>query len=67
MDNEKLVRNWHRAIIDESQNRLNRNLTKNELLFITSRGGFIALEMIEDTVKTLKGDELAHYLNSEKI
>lgn len=67
MDNEKLVKNWHKAIIDESQNRLNRNLTKNELLFITSRGGFIALEMIEDTVKTLKGDELAHYLNSEKI
>ena len=65
MDNEKLVKRWHKAIINESQKRLNRDLTKDELLFITSRGGFIALEMIEDSVKTLEGDELEKYLNSE--
>lgn len=65
MDNERLVKNWHKAIIAESQKRLNRNLTKNELLFITSRGGFIALEMIEDTVKSLEGERLVNYLNSE--
>jgi hypothetical protein len=65
MDNERLVRRWHKAIIYESQKRLKRKLTEGELSFITSRGGFIALEMIEDTVKTLEGGELEKYLNSE--
>ena len=65
MDNEKLVTNWHNAIIRECQKRLGRNLTEVEELFITSRGGFIALEAIEDTVKTLAGKELEKYLNSE--
>lgn len=65
MDNERLVKKWHKAIITESQKRLKRELTQAELLFITSRGGFIALEMIEDTVKTCEGAELEKYLNSE--
>ena len=46
--------------------RLGRDLTIAEDAFITSRGGFIALEMIEDTVKSLTGKELAKYLNSEQ-
>jgi len=65
MDNGKLVRKWHKAIINESQRRLKRDLTDDELSFITSRTGFIALEMIEDTVKSLEGDKLGKYLNSE--
>lgn len=65
MDNEKLIKNWHRTIMEECRRRLGRNLTGEEELFIMSRGGFIALEMIEDTVKTLVGKELEEYLNSE--
>ncbi|MGD0827756.1 MAG: hypothetical protein ABSA09_06670 [Desulfobaccales bacterium] len=67
MNNEKLVINWHNSIIRECQKRLGRNLTDEEEIFITSRGGFVALEMIEDTVKTLAGKELEEYLNSESI
>ncbi len=66
MDNEQLVIKWQNKIIDECQNRLNRDLTKDEKLFITSRTGFIALESIEDTIKTLDGQELFNYLKSEE-
>ncbi len=65
MDNEPLVKNWQKAIIDECQKRLDRDMTKDEKIFITSRSGFIALEMIEDTVKTLVGSELENFLTSE--
>ena len=65
MDNEKLVRNWHKSIIKECQKRLGRNLTGEERIFITSRGGFMALEMIEETVKRMVGKELEKYLNSD--
>jgi hypothetical protein len=65
MDNESVVKNWHKAIIDECQKRLGRELTNEETMFITSRTGFIALEIIEDTIKTLVGPELVNYLNSE--
>jgi hypothetical protein len=65
MDNEQSVTNWHNSIIEECKKRLGRNLTKDEEIFITSRGGFIALEMIEDTVKSLSGRKLEQYLNSE--
>ena len=65
MDNEKLVNNWHRTIIDESEKRLKRKLTKQENAFITSRGGFMALETIEDTVTTMSKEQLVDYLNSE--
>lgn len=63
MDNEKLVRNWQKKIIDECTKRLNRPLTDKEREFIFSRGGFIALELIEDTVMALEGDDLMEYLN----
>ena len=65
MNNHKLVKNWHRKILDESENRIGRPLTAEEALFITSRGGFIALEVINDTVMSLRGKELEDYLNSE--
>ena len=42
-----------------------RRVEVHEREFITSRGGFIALEMIHDTVKAVEKDELETYLNSE--
>jgi len=65
MDNEKVTKKWHKTIINECQNRLGRKLTDKELSFIESRKGFIALEMITDTVKSLQGQELEQYLNHE--
>lgn len=65
MNNRKLVENWHAEIIDECVKRLDRKLTAEEQKFITSRGAFIALEMIEDTVKSMHGAQLESYLNSE--
>lgn len=56
---------WQRAIIKECKKKLGRVLTPVEKTFITSRGGYIALEMIHDTVKALEGEELVKYLNSE--
>jgi len=65
MDNIKTVEAWQESIISECENRLDRKITNTEKAFITSRGGLIALEMIEDTVKALKDKELESYLNSE--
>ena len=65
MNNRKLVEKWHQGIVAESERRIGRELTADEMKFITSRGGFIALEMIEDTVKSMRGKELEIYLNSE--
>ena len=65
MDSRKPVKNWHNKILVESEQRIGRKLTADEAQFITSRRGFIALEMIEDTVMSLRGKELEDYLNSE--
>lgn len=62
---DKLVVNWHMKITSEAETKLCRILTPVEKLFIESRGSFIALEMIEDTVNNLTGEELRDYLNSE--
>jgi len=65
MDNEDTVKTWQASIINECETRVGRVLSKSEESFITSRGGFMALETIEDTVKSLTGSELVDYLNSE--
>lgn len=65
MDNENVVKNWQNEIIGECEKRLNRKLTSEEDYFVRSRGGFMVLEMIEDSVNTLNGSELEAYLNSE--
>ncbi len=57
--------NFHRPIIKLAVQKLGRNLTKQEKIFITSRGGFLALEMIHDTVKTEAKEYVEKYLNSE--
>jgi hypothetical protein len=58
---------WQAAIIRDCEKMLGRKLREPEKLFISSRGGYIALEMIHDYVKGLAGepDELERYLNSE--
>lgn len=65
MDNDKTAKKWQNSIINECKKILGRELTKTEEAFITSREGFIALEAIEDTVKTATTNELEAYLNSE--
>jgi hypothetical protein len=67
MDNEELVRNWHAAIIRDCHEILARDLTAAELAFIQSRGAFIALEFVEDTVHSFRGEpkELERFLRSE--
>ena len=65
MDNRKLVKSWHAHIISECEVRLGRELSDAENSFITTRDGFIALEIIEDTVNSMAGDDLQNYLNSE--
>ena len=52
------VRNWQKALLRECKKILGRPLTEAETRFITSRGGFIALEMIQDTVKSSAPEEL---------
>ncbi len=65
MTTDKTVRNWQKAIIAAAEKKLGRLLQRHEREFILSRGGFIALEMIHDTVKTAQPDELEAYLGSE--
>jgi hypothetical protein len=64
-DNEPLVGNWQEKILEECKAKLGRDLTDVERRFITSRGGFLALEAIHETVKSAEKDRLEAYLNSE--
>ena len=65
MSSDPTVQNWHTAIIAEAEANLRRSLKSYEKDFITSRGGFIALEMIHDTVRAVAAAELEAYLSSE--
>ena len=65
MFKDRTVNRWQKAIMKECVKRLGRKLNQEEQRFITSRGSFIALEMIDDTVKSLEGAKLEEYLNSE--
>jgi microsomal dipeptidase-like Zn-dependent dipeptidase len=66
MNSESTIRAFQTAIINAANHKLNRVLTDQELRFIESRGGFVALEMIFDTVKSAStSEELEKYLNSE--
>jgi len=60
------TRRRYRAIIADAEKKLERELKDYEKEFIKSRGGFVALEMIHDTVKTAGKGELALYLGSER-
>ena len=65
MTSENTIRNFHSAIIKVASQKLGRDLTAKEMDFIISRGGFIALEMIFDTVKSADNSSIEKYLNSE--
>jgi hypothetical protein len=56
---------FHHRIIETATRKLGRGLTPAEMYFITRRGSFIALEMIEDTVGAADPAEIVRYLNSE--
>ena len=64
---DSTVIRWHATIIEDSERALGRHLTEEEKRFVTFRGGFIALEMIHEEVKSRAGDPpaLARYLNAE--
>jgi hypothetical protein len=66
MDNQILVDRWHTSIIEECTSILGRPLSSAEVAFVTSRGGFLALEMIQDQVRSLTGNplELERYLRA---
>lgn len=65
MDNEKLVVKWQGKIVEICESILERELDLVEVEFIKKRGGFMALEMIEDSVKNMDKEELIRYLRSE--
>ncbi len=56
--NELLLQDWQNAILEECKAKLGRDLTNVERRFITSRGGFLALEAIRETVKSAEKDQL---------
>jgi hypothetical protein len=62
---DQLSINWQKSIIGDCENKLSRVLSSVEREFIESRGGCIALEFIQDTVRTATPPELVEYLNSE--
>ena len=65
MNSEAAIKNFHSAIINAASQKLGRKLTIKETKFITSRGSFIALEMILDRVKSESKERVGKYLNSE--
>jgi len=67
VENEHPLGDWHAAVVDDYKRILGRELTDPETIFITSRGAFVALEMIDDHVRSLanRPEELQRYLRSE--
>ena len=59
------IRRFQREILRAATEKLGRALTEKEKRFVTSRGGFVALEMILDTVRAGSAVEIEEYLNSE--
>jgi hypothetical protein len=66
MEKELAIRNFHKTIINAAVEILGRPLTEDEKKFITSRRGYVALEIILDTVRGASPTNLEQYLNSEK-
>lgn len=65
MGEPDLVENWQEKIVSLSESKLGRPLTTREKQFIFSRGGLMALEAIEDSVRDLDLYGLQRFLNSE--
>ena len=64
MKAEALVEALHVEILSLASHKLGRDLTASEQEFVTSRGGFVALEAILDTVRSGTAVEVERYLNS---
>lgn len=64
MANKQHTEDWQNSIAEISAKRLQRSLTPEEMAFIKSLVGFMALEGIEDSVRTLSLDALEDLLNS---
>jgi len=60
------TRRWHKAIVADAERTLGRPLRDYEKEFVTSRGGYLALEMIHDSVKAAGRSELESYLASDR-
>jgi hypothetical protein len=67
MNSEKIVRAWQEKILAECERILQRPLSIAETSFVRSREGFVALEIIEDSVAAMTPAELLKYLNSELV
>ncbi len=65
MNSETAINNFHQTIIRTATEILGRPLTEREKQFVTSRGGFIALETILDTIRGASKERVEQYLNSE--
>ena len=65
MANRRHMKEWQNRIADVCTRRLQRSLTEEEEEFIASHVGFMALEGVEDAVKTLSLDALEELLNSK--
>lgn len=67
MKPDPTTQRWHAAIVADCEFILGRPLSSPEREFVVSRGGYVALEMIHDQVKSVATDAaaLARYLKSE--
>jgi len=65
MKPDRTTKNWQKKIMADAEKTLGRKLTETEIRFITSKAGFVALEMIHDTIKAGTKEEMETYLNSE--
>jgi len=64
-NSQDAVESFHIGIIKAATEKLGRDLTAKEERLVTSRGGFIALEIILDTVNSGTKEEVERYLNQE--
>jgi hypothetical protein len=65
LNSASAVQAFRQTIVAMAQQKLGRPLTRKEQAFITTRGGFLALEAIRDTVTAASASELTEYLNSD--
>jgi len=63
-NNEKTPKAWQVKILADCERILQRQLTDVEKSFVRGRDGFVALEMIEDSISQMGAMELTSYLNS---
>ena len=65
MKPDRATKNWQKKIMADAEKTLGRKLTETENRFTPSKAGFVALEMIHDTIREGTKEEMETYLNSE--